>query len=71
MITENKAFLSAREKGRDARRRGEPKSACPYRDKRGLSGHVTFSRAFLKAWLEGWEEAAEAAGGDDESEESC
>jgi len=47
-------------KGREARRRGEPKSACPYEDKRdSYKNSVTFSRSFILAWNEGWESGSE------------
>ena len=45
--------------GQRARQDGEPKSACPYPDKRTARGSVTFSRAFRNAWFEGWREANE------------
>ena len=52
----NKALEGAKRKGREAREAGLPESACPYGDKRGgRHGHmITFSRAFIRAWLEGY-----------------
>lgn len=41
-------------KGRRAFERGEPITACPYRDRRTWSGRLTWSRAFITAWKDGW-----------------
>lgn len=49
-----KALDTARAKGIDAAMSGKSESDCPYRDKRTYRGRVTFSRAFMKAWLEGF-----------------
>ena len=51
---ENPAFTAAREKGRKAGAEGKPKSACPYGDHRTHRGAITWSRAFQRAWVEGW-----------------
>ena len=60
----NKAFESAKQKGRDARRAGLPISACPYEDKRNnYRNGNTFSRAFMNAWIEGWRERGTAKTG--------
>ena len=45
---------AAFDKGIAAAARGEPESACPYRDERTDRGGVTFSRAFRRAWLHGY-----------------
>ena len=52
------ALLGAYRKGRDARRAGDPRTSCPYKDKRGgHHGHVvTFSRAFMRMWRDGWDD---------------
>lgn len=50
----NRAHASAWRKGYEAAEGGQPASANPYQDKRTDSGKVTFSRAFRKAWAEGW-----------------
>lgn len=52
----SKALEGAKRKGREARAAGLPESACPYEDKRGgRHGQIiTYSRAFIRAWLEGW-----------------
>lgn len=52
----NRAMASAYRHGTYAKLRGEPRSSCPYTDKPNRIG-PTFSRAFMKAWLEGWDEA--------------
>jgi hypothetical protein len=50
----NKSFATAKEKGILAAWAGEPETACPYSDKRTPThNHVTFSRAFRRAWLDG------------------
>lgn len=50
-----RAFLSAFNKGRAARREGKPKRANPYPDWRtDYHEGVTFSRAFRGYWEEGW-----------------
>jgi hypothetical protein len=61
-----KAFWGARKKGFEARRAGKPK-VSPYGDTRTDRGSVTFSRAFHRVWIEGWE-AADTA--DKEMEET-
>lgn len=62
----NKAVEGARVKGALARRAGKPERACPYGDERTHTGSVTFSRAFLRAWLDGWRTAdADLAAGCD------
>lgn len=51
-----KPLNRARQKGRQACRDGVPLHACPYRDIRTPSGHVTWSRAFINEWIAGWQE---------------
>jgi len=52
----NRALDGANKKGREARQEGKPKTSCPYRDKRGeYRGSVTFSRAFIGEWMDGWD----------------
>lgn len=53
----SRALWSARMKGLDAGLAGEPIESCPYQDKRKLDGRITFSRAFRRAWFDGWNEA--------------
>lgn len=52
----NPAFRGAFRKGIEAARCGAPRRA-PYRDhKAGRYGHIpTFSRGFIRAWLEGYD----------------
>jgi hypothetical protein len=52
--TWNPAMRGAYVTGRRARRDGEPIDACPYRDTRNTSGRLTWSRAFERAWVDGW-----------------
>lgn len=51
----NRAHLAVFWKGHTAALAGEPKSSCPYRDWLSLAGHVTFSRAYQNAWIDGWQ----------------
>jgi ribosome modulation factor len=59
----NRAIEGARGKGETARLRGWSRGACPYKDIRnrdrrnGRLNHVTFSRAFIQAWRNGWDKA--------------
>lgn len=53
----NPAMRSAFLKGAAAQLEGEHLGACPYEDKRKLSGRLTWSRAFQNAWRDGWEYA--------------
>lgn len=48
-------YRGAFEKGRAAALAGEPESACPYSDLRTAANRVSFSRAFIKAWHEGYD----------------
>lgn len=47
---------AGRRKGAEAAAAGLPESACPYDDKRVLSGRLSWSRAWQRAWLEGHRE---------------
>lgn len=51
------AFDAAVQKGREAFLAGNPKSACPYRDKRKDDGRLTFGRAWRSAWHGGYNQA--------------
>jgi len=51
------ALDGAYRKGLAAHVAGEPLSACPYRDKRKWNGKLSWSRAFINAWCDGWEHA--------------
>lgn len=53
----NPALRGAFLKGLDARLRGETLADCPYEDKRKPSGRLSWSRAFINAWRDGWEHA--------------
>lgn len=52
---DNKALAGAQNKGMAAGLAGKPTTACPYGDVRTNRGHVTWSRAFRRAWLQGWD----------------
>jgi len=54
--TRNKAFQAAYNKGRKARIDGKPKRS-PYSDWDTDRGSVTWSRAFIRYWEKGWEDA--------------
>lgn len=51
----NRAMQGAFARGARAAEAGVAADANPYRDRRGDSGQVTFSRAFRRAWREGWD----------------
>lgn len=55
----NRALEGARRKGAEAYAAGLPRES-PYKDTRtGRHNHmVTFARAFQRAWLQGYDEAA-------------
>ncbi|HBY59193.1 MAG TPA: hypothetical protein DEH78_05190, partial [Solibacterales bacterium] len=46
----------ARLRGRAAARAGGSIADCPYPDKRTQSGRLTWSRAFRRAWMDGFAE---------------
>lgn len=48
------ALEGAWQKGARAREAGEPRSANPYKDTRKMDGRLTWSRAFWRAWDDGW-----------------
>lgn len=51
------SFAGAVIKGREAARKGEARSSCPYPERVGINkSGVTFSRAFRKAWLQGYDD---------------
>ena len=50
----NRAHAGAWRKGRQAAKDGLPIEACPYRDKRQDSGMLTWSRSFIAAWEDGY-----------------
>jgi ribosome modulation factor len=50
-----RAFVGAYRKGQQAARDGMSEADCPYEDLRdSYRNSVTFSRAFRRAWLEGF-----------------
>lgn len=50
----NRAHVGAYRKGFKAALAGKP-CACPYIDKRGWRGQLTFSRSFITAWYSGFD----------------
>lgn len=54
----NPALRGAYRKGQRARADGVPLDACPYEDKRKPSGRLSWSRAFIRAWEDGWRDGA-------------
>ena len=50
----NRGLAGAFRKGAHAATEGKVLTDCPYYDHRTMRGGVTFSRAFEKAWCEGW-----------------
>lgn len=53
----NRALFGAYKKGYESGKAWKPRSACPYVDRRDIyRNSVTFSRAFIHAWVEGWED---------------
>jgi hypothetical protein len=61
----NPAMRGAYSKGAVAAHAGEAEGACPYEDRRKASGRLTWSRAFISAWTDGYRDAVRfiAAGG--------
>jgi hypothetical protein len=52
--SDNPALNGAWKKGRDAAKDGKPITANPYTDHRTVSGRLTWARAFVRAWNDGW-----------------
>jgi hypothetical protein len=50
----NKTIIGAYQKGVNARLNGLLISDCPYLDKKKKDGRLTWSRAFVKAWKDGY-----------------
>jgi hypothetical protein len=53
----SKALDGAERKGAEAFKAGQPESANPYDDVRDRRGSVTWSRAFMRAWHDGYHKA--------------
>lgn len=43
-------------KGYRAALADEPRSSCPYEDHRKPSGMLSWSRAYIRAWQDGWDD---------------
>lgn len=54
----NPAMRGAYMKGSRAAESGQPFDSCPYNDKRNEDGRITWSRAFICAWQDGWRDKA-------------
>ena len=52
----NRALEAAKKKGHQAGLEGKDIRACPYEDWRTGRGSVTWSRAFIHAWFDGFRE---------------
>lgn len=50
----SKNLISAYNKGRKAKQENKSITDCPYKDKRKEDGRLTWSRAFKKAWEDGF-----------------
>jgi len=53
----NRAYRGAYMKGVHAALEGHAFSECPYVDIRKPSGKLSWSRAFIRAWQDGWQYA--------------
>lgn len=60
-MNDNPRLAAAEEKGRQAAREGKPRTACPYGDNRTYRGAITWSRGYIRAWLEGYDNERKAA----------
>jgi hypothetical protein len=52
--SKSNGFRGAFRKGYAAGVEGVPSHKNPYRDKRTYRGGITYSRAFMRAWYDGW-----------------
>lgn len=50
----SKNLIGAYNKGVKAKQEGKKLSDCPYKDKRKEDGRLTWSRAYIKAWEDGY-----------------
>jgi ribosome modulation factor len=50
----NSALRSVYKAGAQARATNRAVENCPYKDSRNWHGGVTWSRSFIRAWLDGW-----------------
>lgn len=53
----NPAMRGAYMNGRRAFASGQGLDSCPYRDIRKPNGRISWSRAFIRAWEDGWVDA--------------
>lgn len=58
----NPAMRGAYLKGRAAHAEGKSVDDCPYEDKRKDCGRLTWSRAFITAWQQGFMDARRESG---------
>lgn len=59
----NRAHRGAYKKGVAAFHAGAQYRDCPYEDKRKPSGLLSWSRAFINSWREGWLDARQQSKG--------
>lgn len=50
-----KSLDAATRRGREDAKKGVPRENNPYKDKRKPDGRLTWSRAYVRAWFEGWD----------------
>ncbi len=55
----NRAMAGAFKKGLAAHQNGQSITDCPYEDIRKNNGRLSWSRAFIRAWADGWQWAAQ------------
>lgn len=55
----NPAWRGAFKKGVLAHQAGIDRSQCPYEDKRKWDGRLSWSRAFIATWRDGWDWSAD------------
>jgi hypothetical protein len=53
----NRSMRGAYMKGRLAAQEGGTEDDCPYADHRKPSGRISWSRAFINAWMDGFRDA--------------
>lgn len=63
MYSNNKSLNTAFRKGQRAAIAGQSRASLPYSDVRNTRGHSTWSRAFVRAWLSGFDHSPDESGG--------
>ena len=62
----NRALVGSFKKGANAYALGLGLDSCPYDDKRKTNGKLTWSRAYIVAWRDGWKYARKVLTGIEE-----